>query len=66
MSTDALIAPVIDALKEHHPGANVVGLERAFEVAREAHTGQLRKSGEEYITHPVAVTQILAELRLIS
>jgi len=64
MSTDALIAPVIDALKEHHPGANVVGLERAFEVAREAHTGQLRKSGEEYITHPVAVTQILAELGL--
>jgi len=64
MSTDALIAPVIDALKEHHPGANVVGLERAFKVAREAHTGQLRKSGEEYITHPVAVTQILAELGL--
>ena len=64
MSTDALIAPVIDALKEHHPGANVVGLERAFEVAREAHTGQLRKSGEEYITHPIAVTQILAELGL--
>lgn len=61
---DTLIAPLIGALKEHHPGANVTEVERAFEIARDAHTGQLRKSGEEYITHPVAVSQILAELGL--
>ena len=61
---DTLIAPLIGALKEHHPGANLAEVERAFEIARHAHTGQLRKSGEEYITHPVAVSQILAELGL--
>lgn len=37
---------------------------KAFEFAQEAHRGQLRKSGEPYITHPVAVTGILAELLL--
>ena len=61
---NTLIAPLMGALKEHHPGANVVEVERAFEIARDAHAGQLRKSGEEYITHPVAVSQILAELGL--
>jgi GTP pyrophosphokinase len=64
METQPLIAPVIDALREHHPNADTSEITRAFEVARIAHTGQLRKSGEEYITHPVAVTQILAELGL--
>ena len=61
---NTLIAPLMGALKEHHPGANVAEVERAFEIARDAHVGQLRKSGEEYITHPVAVSQILAELGL--
>ncbi len=64
METQPLIAPVIDALREHHPNADTSEITRAFEVARTAHTGQLRKSGEDYITHPVAVTQILAELGL--
>jgi GTP pyrophosphokinase len=64
MQTLPLIAPLIGALKEHHPLANIAEIERAFLVAENAHKGQLRKSGEEYITHPVAVTQILAELGL--
>jgi GTP pyrophosphokinase len=64
MSTDSLLAPLVDELKEHHPTALTVEIERAFEIARTAHKGQLRKSGEEYITHPVAVSQILAELGL--
>jgi GTP diphosphokinase / guanosine-3',5'-bis(diphosphate) 3'-diphosphatase len=64
METQPLIAPVIDALREHHPNADIADINRAFEVARTAHTGQTRKSGEDYITHPVAVTQILAELGL--
>lgn len=59
-----LIAPVVGALKEHHPNANLALLDRAYQVAQSAHQGQLRKSGEDYITHPVAVTQILAELGL--
>ena len=64
MDTLPLIAPLIGELKEHHPGADVASIERAFLVAEKAHEGQLRKSGEDYITHPVAVTQILAELGL--
>ncbi len=61
---DTLLAPVVSALSEHHPGDSFTNLERAFLVAKEAHTGQLRKSGEEYITHPVAVAAILAEFGL--
>ena len=64
MDTLPLIAPVIGALKEHHPTADIAAIERAFLVAEKAHAGQLRKSGEDYITHPVAVTMILAELGL--
>ena len=61
---DTLLAPVVSALTEHHPNDKLINLERAFLVAKEAHTGQLRKSGEEYITHPVAVAAILAEFGL--
>ncbi|MEI6869549.1 MAG: bifunctional (p)ppGpp synthetase/guanosine-3',5'-bis(diphosphate) 3'-pyrophosphohydrolase [Actinomycetota bacterium] len=64
MDTLPLIAPLVGALREHHPTADFALIERAFSVAEQAHKGQLRKSGEEYITHPVAVTQILAELGL--
>jgi guanosine-3',5'-bis(diphosphate) 3'-pyrophosphohydrolase len=64
MSDISLIAPVVGALKEHHPTANSGAIERAFLVAEKAHEGQLRKSGEAYITHPVAVTKILADLGL--
>ena len=64
MDTKTLIAPLIGALKEHHPNADVASIERAFGVACDAHQGQLRKSGEDYITHPVAVSVILAELGL--
>ncbi len=64
MADNSLLAPVISAVREHHPSANLERITKAFEVARDAHQGQLRKSGEEYITHPVAVTQIIAELGL--
>ncbi len=64
MDTETLIAPLIGALKEHHPLSDGAEIARAFEVARTAHEGQLRKSGEDYITHPVAVSLILAELGL--
>ncbi|MGC5616954.1 RelA/SpoT family protein [Georgenia sp. Z1491] len=58
----AAIEPVIGALRASHPKANVQLVRRAYEVAERAHEGQTRKSGEPYITHPVAVTTILAEL----
>ncbi|MEY2814180.1 MAG: hypothetical protein RL579_1085 [Actinomycetota bacterium] len=59
-----LIAPVIAEVRLHHPGISTDDIQRAFEVAENAHTGQQRKSGEPYITHPVAVAGILAELGL--
>ena len=63
---NTLIAPVISALKENHATSNFADVERAFDVAEKAHEGQLRKSGDAYITHPVAVANILAELGLNS
>ena len=61
---DLLLAPLIAQLKEQHPHADFDKVASAFDIAKEAHAGQLRKSGEEYITHPVAVSLILAELGL--
>ena len=53
---------VIKSLKANHPKADVALVERAFVAAEKAHAAQLRKSGEPYISHPVAVSQILADL----
>jgi len=63
---DTLIAPVIESLREHHPKGTTDEVERAFSVAEIAHAGQMRMSGDKYITHPVAVAQILADLGLNS
>ena len=53
---------VIKSLKTNHPKADVGLVEKAFLAAEKAHSEQLRKSGEPYISHPVAVAQILADL----
>lgn len=58
------VGQVLRTVKKNHPRADLAVIERAFRVARQAHEGQLRKSGEPYITHPVAVAQILADLGL--
>lgn len=63
---DTLIASVIGSLREHHPKSQTDEVERAFTVAEIAHAGQMRMSGDKYITHPVAVAQILADLGLNS
>ncbi len=46
------------------PGTNTVLIERAYEYAATAHTGQRRKSGEAYIFHPIATARILTEMQL--
>jgi guanosine-3',5'-bis(diphosphate) 3'-pyrophosphohydrolase len=59
--------PYVLALKEriaYLPPAQVTLVLRAYAVGAQAHAGQERKSGEPYITHPVAVASILAELGL--
>jgi GTP pyrophosphokinase len=59
-----LIAPVIAEVRLHHPSISTEEIQLAYETAKKAHEGQLRKSGEPYITHPVAVAGILAVLGL--
>ncbi|WP_033213333.1 RelA/SpoT family protein [Kitasatospora phosalacinea] len=56
------IEPIVQAHRVHHPQADVPLLTRAYRLAEESHRGQTRKSGEPYITHPLAVTMILAQL----
>jgi guanosine-3',5'-bis(diphosphate) 3'-pyrophosphohydrolase len=58
------LAPLLKQVRSYNPKADVKELERAFHFAETAHTGQLRRSGEEFIEHPLAVTGILADLRL--
>ena len=53
---------LLKTVRLSHPKADLAVIERAYETAESAHRGQQRKSGEPYITHPVAVAQILAEL----
>ena len=53
---------LIKTARMHHPKADVSIIERAYVTAERAHSGQKRRSGEPYITHPVAVAQILADL----
>ncbi|MEV5431881.1 HD domain-containing protein [Streptomyces sp. NPDC052701] len=56
------IGHVVEAHRAHHPDADLEPLRRAYVLAESSHRGQMRKSGEPYITHPLAVTLILAEL----
>ncbi|MFJ6938032.1 RelA/SpoT family protein [Streptomyces sp. NPDC101132] len=56
------ISHLADAHRAHHPDADLAVLHRAYVLAESSHRGQMRKSGEPYITHPLAVTLILAEL----
>lgn len=60
----ALLAPVAERVRHANPEADIAVIERAFTRAESAHEGQLRKSGAPYITHPVAVAEILADLGL--
>ncbi|MQA93303.1 MAG: RelA/SpoT family protein [Streptosporangiales bacterium] len=57
-----VLEPLIKTVRATHPKADVRLLERAYDVAAHWHRDQKRKSGDPYITHPLAVTTILAEL----
>ena len=59
---DGLRAALLAELHRHHPQADLGGVERAFDLAVEAHASQVRASGEPYVTHPIASAQILADL----
>jgi guanosine-3',5'-bis(diphosphate) 3'-pyrophosphohydrolase len=57
-----VLEPLIKTARTTHPKADIRLIERAYDVAAKWHAGQLRKSGDPYITHPLAVATILAEL----
>ncbi|MGO2859732.1 MAG: RelA/SpoT family protein [Brevibacterium sp.] len=60
-----VLGPMIRALQSNHPKADIDLVVRAYQVAEEAHRGQTRKSGDAYITHPIAVATILAEIGML-
>ena len=60
----ALLIPVLQAFLRRHPGSDVSMIVRAAETATLAHAGQMRRSGEPYITHPIAVAGVTADLGL--
>ena len=59
-STD--LGELIRIVRLNHPKTDQAFIEKAYKMAELHHTGQKRKSGEEYITHPLAVARILADL----
>ena len=61
-ASSPVLEPLLRSVRANHPKADLGLIERAYVVAERAHRGQRRKSGDPYITHPVAVATILAEL----
>ena len=59
-----LFEPLERIIKGYLPAEKIELVRRAFVIARDAHEGQTRSSGEPYITHPVAVACIIAEMKL--
>jgi GTP pyrophosphokinase len=60
------LEPLLKTLKKYHSKDNSDLVSKAYAVAKKQHLGQKRRSGEEYITHPLAVATILADLGMSS
>jgi len=60
------LEPLFKIVRAGHPKADLREVERAYAIAEQRHRGQVRKSGEPYITHPLAVAQILADFGMSS
>ena len=63
-SPPAGLPTLLKNVRSYNPKGDLRVLEEAYRVAEEAHEGQVRKSGEPFIEHPLAVAEILADLRL--
>jgi GTP pyrophosphokinase len=59
-----MLAPLLAEFAKHRPEEDIDAIRRAGQMALSAHDGQFRRSGEPYITHPIAVATIVAELGL--
>ncbi len=56
------LEPLFRSIRANHPKADLALIERAYRTAEHFHRTQMRKSGDPYITHPLAVTTILADI----
>jgi GTP diphosphokinase / guanosine-3',5'-bis(diphosphate) 3'-diphosphatase len=61
-SANPVLEPLFRSVRANHPKADLALLERAYLTAERMHGTQTRKSGDPYITHPLAVTTILADI----
>ena len=64
VSATSALDPLFAAMRQHHAKVDTAVIERAYRTAEHYHEGQTRKSGDSYITHPLAVATILAGLGL--
>jgi GTP diphosphokinase / guanosine-3',5'-bis(diphosphate) 3'-diphosphatase len=60
----AEVKPLCEKILSYYPNADIEPVKKAYLFSKKAHEGQFRRSGEPYISHPVGVSEILAELRL--
>jgi len=58
------ITEIVEQVQGHFPGVDISLLEKAYVYSAKVHQGQMRLSGEPYLTHPLAVAELLAEMRL--
>lgn len=58
------VAELCEKIKAYHPAAPIHIIEKAYSFSEKAHEGQMRRSGEPYISHPLNVAGILADLHL--
>ena len=61
-AANPVLEPLFRSVRANHPKADLALLERAYQTAERMHGAQMRKSGDPYITHPLAVTSILADI----
>ncbi|MEY3615675.1 MAG: pyrophosphokinae [Actinomycetota bacterium] len=63
-ATSHELTPLLAAYKRRHPKGSIASINRAYDTSREAHRHQTRTTGESYITHPVAVASVVADIGL--
>ena len=61
---EELYQALIARVRKYHPSADITMIEKAYQIGKEAHKDQFRKSGEPYIIHPLWVAIILADLEM--
>lgn len=61
---DKDLQDLLDKIKSYSPNADLDKVAKAYNLAKKAHEGQFRKSGEAYLIHPIAVSNILADMQL--